>query len=96
VRRHEHQRAASGDEQTRELEAAGNKIAAVAIGNKGLGFLNRVGVPVVAQVTQIGDTPHLEKLIRSRSCWKSSRRRSRRGLPVLHQVHQHDEAGASG
>ncbi|MYN27692.1 F0F1 ATP synthase subunit gamma [Duganella levis] len=49
--------------KSRELEAAGNKIAAVAIGNKGLGFLNRVGVPVVAQVTQIGDTPHLEKLI---------------------------------
>ena len=49
--------------KTRELEAAGNKIAAVAIGNKGLGFLGRVGVPVVAQVTQIGDTPHLEKLI---------------------------------
>ena len=49
--------------KTRELETAGNKIAAVAIGNKGLGFLNRVGIPVVAQVTQIGDTPHLEKLI---------------------------------
>ena len=49
--------------KTRELETAGGKIAAVAIGNKGLGFLNRVGIPVVAQVTQIGDTPHLEKLI---------------------------------
>ena len=49
--------------KARELENAGNKIAAVAIGNKGLGFLNRTGVPVVAQVTQIGDTPHLEKLI---------------------------------
>src|SRR5476649_2031697 len=49
--------------KSRELEAAGNKIAAVAIGNKGLGFLNRVGVPVVAHVTHIGDTPHLEKLI---------------------------------
>ncbi|GGY90457.1 F0F1 ATP synthase subunit gamma [Pseudoduganella plicata] len=49
--------------KTRELEAAGNRIEAVAIGNKGLGFLNRVGVPVVAQATQIGDTPHLEKLI---------------------------------
>src|SRR5476651_854833 len=42
--------------KSRELEAAGNKIAAVAIGNKGLGFLNRVGVPVVAHVTHIGDT----------------------------------------
>ena len=49
--------------KTSELEAAGNKIEAVAIGNKGLGFLNRIGVPVVAQATQIGDTPHLEKLI---------------------------------
>jgi len=49
--------------QSRELEAAGNKIQAVAIGNKGLGFLNRVGVKVVSHVTQIGDTPHLDKLI---------------------------------
>ena len=47
----------------RELEAAGQKVAAVAIGNKGLGFLNRVGVKVVAHATQLGDTPHLEKLI---------------------------------
>ncbi|RYF03938.1 MAG: F0F1 ATP synthase subunit gamma [Oxalobacteraceae bacterium] len=50
-------------QQSRELEAAGNKIQAVAIGNKGLGFLNRVGVKVVSHVTQIGDTPHLDKLI---------------------------------
>ncbi|WP_332875908.1 F0F1 ATP synthase subunit gamma [Massilia sp. S19_KUP03_FR1] len=50
-------------QQSRELEAAGNKIQAVAIGNKGLGFLNRVGVKVVSSVTQIGDTPHLDKLI---------------------------------
>lgn len=50
-------------QQARELEAAGNKIQAVAIGNKGLGFLNRVGVKVVSHLTQIGDTPHLDKLI---------------------------------
>jgi F-type H+-transporting ATPase subunit gamma len=49
--------------KARELEAAGNKIQAVAIGNKGLGFLNRIGVKIIAQVTQIGDTPHLDKLI---------------------------------
>jgi F-type H+-transporting ATPase subunit gamma len=49
--------------KARELEAAGNKIHAVAIGNKGLGFLNRIGVKIIAHVTQIGDTPHLEKLI---------------------------------
>ncbi|PUA17893.1 F0F1 ATP synthase subunit gamma [Glaciimonas sp. PCH181] len=47
----------------RELEAAGNQIQAVAIGNKGLGFLNRVGAKVISHVVQLGDTPHLDKLI---------------------------------
>ena len=47
----------------RELEQAGVKTQAVAIGNKGLGFLNRIGAQVVSQVTQLGDTPHLERLI---------------------------------
>jgi F-type H+-transporting ATPase subunit gamma len=50
-------------QKTRELEAAGNKIEAVAIGNKGLGFMNRVGIKVVSHAIQIGDTPHLDKLI---------------------------------
>ena len=35
----------------------------MAIGNKGLGFLNRIGAQVVSHVTQLGDTPHLERLI---------------------------------
>ncbi|MFS0755803.1 F0F1 ATP synthase subunit gamma [Noviherbaspirillum sp. 1P10PC] len=47
----------------RELEGKGNKVEAVAIGNKGFGFLNRVGAKVVSHAVQIGDTPHLEKLI---------------------------------
>jgi len=47
----------------RELQSAGTAIEAVAIGNKGLGFLNRVGARVVSHVTQLGDTPHLDKLI---------------------------------
>jgi F-type H+-transporting ATPase subunit gamma len=47
----------------RDLQAAGVSTQAVAIGNKGLGFLNRVGAKVVSHVTQLGDTPHLEKLI---------------------------------
>jgi F-type H+-transporting ATPase subunit gamma len=47
----------------RELQGQGVNAQAVAIGNKGLGFLNRVGAKVVAHVTQLGDTPHLEKLI---------------------------------
>jgi F-type H+-transporting ATPase subunit gamma len=47
----------------KELDGQGVKPEAVAIGNKGLGFLNRVGVKVVSQATQLGDKPHLEKLI---------------------------------
>lgn len=47
----------------REVQSAGQSVQAVAIGTKGLGFLNRIGVPVVSQVTQLGDRPHLEKLI---------------------------------
>ncbi len=47
----------------RELHGQGVEPQAVAIGNKGLGFLTRVGVKVVAHATQLGDAPHLEKLI---------------------------------
>lgn len=47
----------------RELQNAGNEIETVAIGNKGLGFLTRIGAKVVAQVVQLGDTPHLDQLI---------------------------------
>jgi F-type H+-transporting ATPase subunit gamma len=47
----------------RELQEQGYSTQAVAIGTKGLGFLNRIGAKVVSHVTQLGDTPHLEKLI---------------------------------
>jgi F-type H+-transporting ATPase subunit gamma len=47
----------------RELQSAGMSAQTVAIGNKGLGFLNRIGAKVVAHVTQLGDKPHLERLI---------------------------------
>jgi F-type H+-transporting ATPase subunit gamma len=47
----------------RETQTAGKTTQAVAIGNKGLGFLNRVGAKVVSQVTHLGDKPHLDKLI---------------------------------
>jgi F-type H+-transporting ATPase subunit gamma len=47
----------------RELQSQGKQAQMVAIGSKGLGFLNRIGAPVVSQVTQLGDTPHLDRLI---------------------------------
>ena len=39
------------------------EIRVTAIGNKGLGFMQRLGAKVVSHVTQLGDTPHMEKLI---------------------------------
>ncbi|KKW67966.1 ATP F0F1 synthase subunit gamma [Lampropedia cohaerens] len=46
-----------------ELQQNGKAVRAVAIGGKGLGFLNRIGAPVVAEVTGLGDTPRLDALI---------------------------------
>lgn len=48
----------------RDWESKGvTEIRVTAIGNKGLGFMQRLGAKVVSHVTQLGDTPHLEKLI---------------------------------
>jgi F-type H+-transporting ATPase subunit gamma len=49
--------------QLKDLQAKGMGAEAVAIGNKGLGFLNRIGAKVVSSATGLGDTPHLDKLI---------------------------------
>ncbi len=38
-------------------------IRVTCIGNKGLGFMQRLGAKVASHATQLGDTPHLEKLI---------------------------------
>jgi F-type H+-transporting ATPase subunit gamma len=47
----------------RELQGAGVGVEAVAIGNKGYGFLNRISAKVVSHAVQLGDAPQLEKLI---------------------------------
>ena len=49
--------------QLKDLQSKGVGAEAVAIGNKGLGFLNRIGAKVVSSATGLGDTPHLDKLI---------------------------------
>ena len=47
----------------KDAQASGAKVEAVAIGSKGLGFLNRLGVKVASQATGLGDVPQVEKLI---------------------------------
>jgi F-type H+-transporting ATPase subunit gamma len=49
--------------QMKQWEAAGVGIDVTAVGNRGLGFMQRLGANVVSQLTNLGDTPHMEKLI---------------------------------
>ena len=47
----------------KDVQSSGGAIMTVAIGNKGLSFLNRIGATVLSQATQLGDAPQLDKLI---------------------------------
>ena len=47
----------------KEFDASGVKVQVTAVGNKGFGFMNRLGAKLVSHVIGLGDTPHLEKLI---------------------------------
>ncbi len=50
-------------QRIKELDAQGIKVHTTAIGNRGFGFLQRLNASVVSHYVQIGDRPHLEKLI---------------------------------
>ena len=47
----------------KELDSKGVSLSCTPIGMKGFQFLNRIKAKIVSHVTQMGDTPHLEKLI---------------------------------
>jgi F-type H+-transporting ATPase subunit gamma len=47
----------------KDWRAKGIDVDYVAVGSKGLGFLQRMGGNVVASVTQVGDRPHMERLV---------------------------------
>src|SRR2546430_5031129 len=49
--------------QYKEWQGNGEEIEVCAFGNKGLGFMQRLGAKIVSHVTQLGDRPQLEKLI---------------------------------
>ncbi len=50
-------------QRVKQWEADGVKFQATAIGNKGYGFLQRLNANLVSHVVQLGDRPHLERLI---------------------------------
>jgi F-type H+-transporting ATPase subunit gamma len=49
--------------QYKEWQGQGEEIEVCALGNKGLGFMQRLGANIVSQATQLGDRPQMEKLI---------------------------------
>ena len=47
----------------KDWESQGEQFEVCCIGNKGLGFMQRLGANIVSQVVGLGDKPHMEKLI---------------------------------
>jgi F-type H+-transporting ATPase subunit gamma len=50
-------------QRIKELDAQGVKVHTTAIGNRGFGFLQRLNASIVSHYVQIGDRPHMERLI---------------------------------
>ena len=49
--------------QYKEWQAQGEEMELCCLGNKGLGFMQRLGANIVSQAVQLGDRPQMEKLI---------------------------------
>jgi F-type H+-transporting ATPase subunit gamma len=47
----------------KEWQAQGEEMDVCCIGNKGLGFMQRLGANIVSHVVQLGDRPQMDKLI---------------------------------
>src|SRR5512137_2191321 len=47
----------------KEWTAKGLEVDYVALGNKGLGFLTRLGANIVSSAVQLGDRPHVDRLV---------------------------------
>jgi F-type H+-transporting ATPase subunit gamma len=47
----------------KEWGSQGESFEVCAIGNRGLGFMQRLGANIVSQVVGLGDRPHMEKLV---------------------------------
>jgi F-type H+-transporting ATPase subunit gamma len=49
--------------QYRQWQAEGEEVEACALGNKGFGFMQRLGAKIVSHAIQLGDRPVMERLI---------------------------------
>ena len=49
--------------KVKEWQGEGRGVKVTAVGNKGFGFMQRMGADVVSHLVGIGDTPHMDRLI---------------------------------
>src|SRR5213592_1196915 len=49
--------------QYKEWQAQGEEMDVCCLGNKGLGFMQRLGANIVSHAVQLGDRPNMERLI---------------------------------
>jgi len=49
--------------KVKEWQGEGRSVQVTAIGNKGFGFMQRIGANVISHLVGIGDTPHMDRLI---------------------------------
>jgi len=49
--------------QYKEWQSQGEEIEVCCLGNKGLGFMQRLGANIVSQAVQLGDRPQMDRLI---------------------------------
>lgn len=49
--------------QLKEWQGQNVEVEVAALGGKGLGFMQRLGASIASQITGLGDTPHMERLI---------------------------------
>ena len=79
----------------KEWEAEGESFEVCCIGNRGLGFMQRLGANIVSQITQLGDRPPMDKLVGVIKVMLDGYREGPLRPPAdfLHEIHQHHEAG---
>jgi F-type H+-transporting ATPase subunit gamma len=49
--------------KVRDWQGEGRTVHVTAIGNKGFGFMQRVGAKIVSHLVGVGDAPHMERLV---------------------------------
>ncbi len=73
--------------QVQDYQSRGVEVAVVCLGSKGLAACQRVGLNVIASVTNLGDTPKMETMLGALT--EIFQRYTERELDIIHIVNSH-------